>query len=83
MKVYVLENTELGYIDRCPTFEKREDAEREAAFKCRKHSVIEEELEYPVTGCIPGRLSRKCLSCALCAATVERRKRFIEKGLDI
>lgn len=38
-KVFVLYNEELGYTDACPVYTKQSDARKEAACKCREHSV--------------------------------------------
>lgn len=73
---YVLRNEELGYIANCPTFEFREDAEEAAADKCRRHSVIEVE---DIKPCVPTNLHSGCLRCGRCAATIERRMKYLNE----
>ena len=78
MKYYVLRNDELGYVCHCPTYEKKDDAEHEAAFKCRQHSVVtidESKLNEP---CSPKSLTPGCMMCARCASTVEKRKAYVQ-----
>ena len=77
MKKYVLRNEELGYHMYCPTYENKEDAERDASSKCRRHSVIEAD-ERKITPCKPHRLCLSCFLCARCASTVDARMDFVK-----
>ena len=61
--VFVLHNDELGYMDPCPVFTDRKDAETEAAFKCRKHSVKEVDNNY--SPCHPMIKTSMCDKCAI------------------
>lgn len=62
--VYVLRNEELGYIDDCPVFRTEKEASREAAFKCRDHSVLEIELDN-FEPCHPKGAGGSCKACAI------------------
>lgn len=62
--VYVLRNEELGYISNCPVFTTREEASKEAAFKCRLHSVEEADLG-KFEPCHPKRANGTCEACAI------------------
>lgn len=72
---YVLYNEELGYINDCPTYETYDEAMKAAVFKCRFHSVKEDNDIQP---CKPVNLHSGCLKCLRCAATVEARQEFIQ-----
>lgn len=73
---WVTFNEELGYRNDCPTYESKADAEEDAAFKCRMHSVREVKSK-DIEPCVPIEIDRNCLRCARCAATVEKRQAFI------
>lgn len=74
--LYVLYNEELGYINDCPTFESKEEAESAAINKCRYHSVMKiPEISSP---CNPVSMHQRCLKCARCSATVEKRQAYIK-----
>ena len=72
-KYYQLKNEGLGYIERCPTYETREEAESAATSKGREYSVIERK---KITPCNPSEIYLNCLTCARCSATEERREKF-------
>lgn len=57
---YVLRNEEWGCILDCPTFDNRDDAENEAAGKCRKHTVVETNRADP---CRPMKPIDQCKRC--------------------
>ncbi len=62
MKVYVLYNEEIGYIDDCPTFANEEQAELAAGNKCRFHSVRVKDLA-DLKPCHPAKKYSKCEGC--------------------
>lgn len=62
--VYVLRNDELGYISDCPVFTTKEEASKEAAFKCREHSVFETHLD-KFEPCHPKKADGSCKACAI------------------
>ena len=63
MKMYVLHNDEIGYTDWCPVFTSKEEAEREAADKCRFHTVIEVTDMEAYKECHPVRVLPGCERC--------------------
>ena len=78
MELYVLRNDELGGVCHCPTFENKNDAEREAAFKCRQHNIIVIDENQMYEPCKPKKLTPDCMVCARCASTVEKRKTYVQ-----
>ena len=79
---YILHNDELGYTDYCPVFESRELAEREAAFKARRHSVIEiEDWQATSKPCCPKAFTpSRCGTCARCSSPIAQRIEALRKA---
>lgn len=64
MKGYILQNDEQEWMTECPVFVTKEEAEEEAADKCRHYSIV--ELDY-IADCEPCRPIKKNSRCDRCA----------------
>ena len=71
MKVFVLRNEELGYIDYCPVFLSKKEAENEAAGKCHRYSVKAID-DSRTKACHPIEKYPKCASCCRFDGVMER-----------